>query len=106
MSFVLKAMMSVKSINVSYSRNEELLARSGHGPQGALCWIRQCARGAGPAFLLGQQNTDLVGNRTGDFALDAASRGWLSDNPYQNQTYQENYSANLNVRAQLEPSTT
>ena len=35
--------------------------------------------------------------------MDAASRGWLSNNPYQNQTYQENYSANLSMRAQLEP---
>ena len=104
LSFVLKAMMSVKSVNVSYTRNEGLLlpglasdlkARYG-GFDAAL-------ESPGLPFLLGHQNTDLNGNRTGDFALDAAGRGWLTNNPYINQTYQENYSSNLNLRAQLEP---
>ena len=103
-SFVLKAMMSVKSVNVSYSRNEGLLL-PGLAPdrKARYAGFDSALEAPGLPFLLGHQNTDLAGNRTGDFALDAASRGWLSDNPYQNQTYQENYSANLNLRAQLEP---
>ena len=103
-SFVLKAMMSVKSINVSYSRNEGLLLPGlATSRKARYAGFDSALEAPGLPFLLGHQNTDLYGNRTGDFALDAASRGWLSDNPFQNQTYQENYSANLNMRAQLEP---
>ncbi len=103
-SFVLKAMMSVKSVNVSYSRNEGLLLPGLATERKArYAGFDSALEAPGLPFLLGHQNTDIYGNRTGDFALDAASRGWLSDNPYQNQTYQENYSANLSMRAQLEP---
>ena len=103
-SFVLKAMMSVKSVNVSYSRNEGLLLPGlATDRKARYAGFDSALEAPGLPFLLGHQNTDLYGNRTGDFALDAASRGWLSDNPYQNQTYQENYSANLSMRAQLEP---
>ena len=103
-SFVLKAMMSVKSVNVSYSRNEGLLLPGlATDRKARYAGFDSALEAPGLPFLLGHQNTDLQGNRTGDFALDAASRGWLSDNPYLNQTYQENYSANLNMRAQLEP---
>ncbi len=103
-SFVLKAMMAVKSVNVSYSRNEGLLLPGlATDRKARYAGFDSALEAPGLPFLLGHQNTDLQGNRTGDFALDAASRGWLTDNPYLNQTYQENYSANLNLRAQLEP---
>ena len=104
LSFVLKAMMSVKSVNVSYTRNEGILLPGLNTDLKArYAGFDAALESPGLPFLLGQQNTDLSGNRTGDFALDAAGRGWLTDNPYINQTYQENYSASLNLRAQLEP---
>lgn len=103
-SFVLKAMMSVKSVNMSYSRNEGLLLPGLSVDRKArYAGFDEALESPGLPFLVGHQNTDLQGNRTGDFALDAADRGWLSANPNQNQTYQENYTATLNLRAQLEP---
>ena len=103
-SFVLKAMMSVKSLNMSYSRNEGLLLPGlAVDRKARYAGFDEAFEAPGLPFLLGHQNTDLQGNRTGDYAVDAANQGWLSANPYQNQTYQENYTATLNLRAQLEP---
>ena len=71
-SFVLKAMMSVKSINVSYSRNEGLLLPGlATSRKARYAGFDSALEAPGLPFLLGHQNTDLYGNRTGDFALDA-----------------------------------
>ena len=103
-SFVLKAMMSVKSLNMSYSRNEGLLLPGlAVDRKARYAGFDEAFEAPGLPFLLGHQNTDLQGNRTGDYAVEAANNGWLSASPFQNQTYQENYSASLNLRAQLEP---
>ncbi len=104
LSFVLKAMMSVKSLNMSYSRNEGILLPGlAVDRKARYAGFDETFESPGLPFLLGHQNTDLQGNRTGDYAVEAANNGWLTASPYQNQTYQENYTSNLNLRAQVEP---
>ena len=53
--------------------------------------------------MLGHQNTDIWGNRTSDFALYAANKGWLVQQPYLNQQYTESFTENFNVRLNVEP---
>jgi len=103
-TFVLKAMMSVRNVSGSYSRNEGLLV-PGFASSRKARWagMDDAFESPGIPFLLGHQNTGLDGEKVGDFALDAADKGWLWANPNQNQNYMENYSSNANFRATLEP---
>jgi len=57
----------------------------------------------GIPFIVGQQNTDLLGDPSGNFALDAARNGWISDSQFLNQQYSETYQETWNVRANIEP---
>ncbi len=103
-TFVLKAMMSVRNVSGSFSRNEGLLVPGFDlSRKASFAGMDDAFESPGLLFLLGHQNTDLTGEKVGDFALMAADNDWLIANPDQNQNYMENYSSNLNFRATLEP---
>ena len=103
LSFVLKAMMSVKSVNVSYSRNEGLLLpglatdrKARYADSTARSKHRAC-----PSFW-------AIRTPTWSAIAPGISRSMRQPRMAERQsvseqTYQENYSANLNLRAQLEP---
>jgi len=52
---------------------------------------------------LGHQNTNWQGVQVRDFATDAAANGWLIQQPFQNQQYNQTFQETFNVRANLEP---
>lgn len=100
---VLRLMMSVRNVSGSYTRNEGILL-PGFGRTTQFVGMDPQFEAPGLPFIFGHQNTDLLGNPTGNnFALDASSRGWMANSAFQNQPYSETYSETWNVRANLEP---
>lgn len=99
---ILRFMMGVQNISGSYSRNEGMML-PGYAGTAAYGGFSQDLQSPGALFLIGHQNTDFYGNRTSDFAMDAAANGWLVQQPYLNQQYTESYTENFNVRMNLEP---
>lgn len=99
---VLRLLMSVRNVSGSYARNEGIML-PGYGRSTQFIGMDPNFSAPGLPFVFGHQNTDLLGNPTGNFALDAAERGWMSTSPFQNQMYSETYSETWNVRANLEP---
>ena len=102
MKHILRFMMGVQNISGSYSRNEGMML-PGYAGTAAYGGFSQDLQSPGALFLIGHQNTDFYGNRTNDFAMDAAANGWLVQQPYLNQQYTESYTENFNVRMNLEP---
>ena len=102
MKLVARFFMMLRNVSGAYSRNEGLLL-PGYAPGTQILGMDQNFEGPGVGFIFGQQNTDLFGNPSGNFALDAANRGWLVQQPFLNQQYSETYTENWNVRANVEP---
>ncbi|WP_306641797.1 cell surface protein SprA [Sanyastnella coralliicola] len=98
----LRFLMMVRNVSGSYTRNEGILL-PGYAQTTQLVGMDPNFEAPGIPFVLGWQNTDLLGNETGNFALDAAANGWMVNSPFLNQQYSETFSESINLRANLEP---
>ena len=99
---ILRFAMGVQNISGSFSRNEGMML-PGYDYSARYSGFSPDFDAPGALFLLGHQNTDIWGNRTSDFALYAANKGWLVQQPYLNQQYTESFTENFNVRLNVEP---
>ena len=91
---ILRFAMGVQNISGSFSRNEGMML-PGYDYSARYSRFSPDFDAPGALFLLGHQNTDIWGNRTSDFALYAANKGWLVQQPYLNQQYTESFTENL-----------
>lgn len=98
----LRLIMSLRNVSGSYTRNEGILL-PGYANGTQILGMDENFEGPGIGFIVGQQNTDLLGNPNGNYAINAASNGWLVQAPFLNQQYSETYTENWNVRANIEP---
>jgi len=100
---LLRIIMMVQNVSGNYTRNEGTLL-PGYNRKTRILGMDENFEGPGWGFLMGQQNTDLWGNATGNnFALNAAENGWLTQAPYLNQQYTETYNETWNIKANIEP---
>ena len=95
MEHILRFAMGVQNISGTFSRNEGMLL-PGYAESARYTGFNQDFTSPGLLFLIGHQNTDLFGNRVGDYAYDAASNGWLVQQPYLNQQYTESFTETFN----------
>ncbi len=99
----LRFLMMVRSVNGTYTRNEGILL-PGYDRRTNIVGFDNQFEGPGVDFLLGGQNTDLWGNPNGrNFAADAATNGWLVQQPFLNNQYSDTYTETWNYRINLEP---
>lgn len=98
----LRFLMMVRNVGGTYQRNEGILL-PGYTPNTQFVGMNPSFTAPGIPFIVGQQNTDLLGDPSGNFALDAARNGWISDSQFLNQQYSETYQETWNVRANIEP---
>lgn len=99
---MLRLMMVVRNVNATYTRNEGLLL-PGYGRTTQNLGMDQNFEAPGWGFVLGQQNTNLVGDRIYNYALEAAENGWLVQQEFLNSQYNETFTENIQLRANLEP---
>ena len=101
---VLRFAMGLHNVSGTYARNEGTML-PGYAPKSVYGGFDRDLVAPGIPFLVGHQQTDLYGNGFGEgtFAQQAASNGWLVQQPNLNNQYTESYSENFNVRANLEP---
>ena len=99
---ILRFVMGVQNISGTFSRNEGILL-PGYGQTSRWGGLDDDLKAPGILFLVGHQNTDLYGDRTSDFAINAAEQGWLVQQPYLNQQYTESFTENFNIRMNIEP---
>ncbi|MEC8663269.1 MAG: cell surface protein SprA [Bacteroidota bacterium] len=104
MEHILRFVMGLHNVSGTYARNEGTML-PGFNQRATYAGFDQNFAAPGLPFLVGHQYTDLYGNGFGDgvFAQQAASNGWLVQQPNLNNQYTESYSENFNVRANLEP---
>jgi cell surface protein SprA len=98
----LRFLMMVRNVSGSYTRNEGILL-PGYDRTTQVFGMDPNFNAPGIPFVLGWQNTDLLGNPSGNFALEAAENGWMVDSPFLNQQYSETFTESWNLRANLEP---
>ncbi|MGY8942088.1 MAG: T9SS outer membrane translocon Sov/SprA, partial [Flavobacteriales bacterium] len=99
---IVRLIASVQNVSGTFSRNEGMIL-PGYDRRARYGGFGDSFLAPGAPFLLGHQNTNLLGERVGDFAGDAAASGWLVTQPFQNQQYTETFQETFNVRANLEP---
>jgi cell surface protein SprA len=93
----------VRNVSATYSRNEGMLL-PGYKQPSKILGMDESFNAPGVPFLIGQQNTDIWGDPTGEnFALNAAANGWLVQLPSLNTQYNETYSETWNYKINLEP---
>lgn len=103
MDEVLRFVMMVRNVQGAYTRTEGLML-PGYGRNIRFAGFDDGFDAPGYGFLLGQQNTDLLGRPTGqNFAVTAATRGWLAEAPFLNTQYNETYNETWNYKINLEP---
>jgi len=99
----LRFLMMIRNVNYTYTRNEGILL-PGYNRKTKISGFDSDFSGPGANFLVGGQNTDIWGNDTGNnYALDAANNGWLYQQPYLNNQYNETFSETWNYKVNLEP---
>ena len=99
---ILRFAMGIQSISGTFSRNEGILL-PGYGQTSKWAGFDENLEAPGLLFLVGHQNTDVLGDRNADFAMNAAEQGWLVQQPFLNQSYTESFTENFNVRMNIEP---
>ena len=101
---ILRFAMGLHSVSGTYARNEGTML-PGYQPTASYAGFDDAFAAPGLPFLVGHQSTDIYGNGFGEgaFAREAASNGWLVQQPNLNNQYTESYSENFNARANLEP---
>ncbi|MFN9800454.1 MAG: cell surface protein SprA, partial [Bacteroidota bacterium] len=99
----LRFLMMVRNVSGSYTRNEGMLL-PGYNRNTRVAGMDSNFEGPGAGFLFGEQNTDIWGNETDrNYALFAASQGWLVQAPFLNNQYSETFSETWNAKMNLEP---
>lgn len=99
----LRFLMMIRNVSGSYTRTEGILL-PGYAQQSRVLGMDDQFNAPGIPFILGQQNTDIWGNPTGNnYALDAAENDWLVRLPALNTVYNETYSETWNYRINVEP---
>jgi cell surface protein SprA len=98
----LRLLMVVRNVNATYTRNEGLLL-PGYGGTTQYLGMDQNFEAPGWGFVLGQQNTNLMGDEVYNYALEAAENGWLVQQEFLNSQYNETFNENIQLRANLEP---
>ncbi|MFZ4783897.1 MAG: cell surface protein SprA [Flavobacteriales bacterium] len=99
----LRFMMMIRNVNYTYTRNEGILL-PGYNRRTTVGGFDSDFSGPGVDFLIGGQNTDIWGNPNGgNYALEAANNGWLYQQPYLNNQYNETFSETWNYKINLEP---
>ena len=99
----LRFIMMVRTVNGSYTKNEGL-SLPGYANSTSILGLDDQFDGPGIGFLVGQQNTDLMGNPTGrNFATDAANNDWLVQRQSLNIQYNETFTETWNAKMNLEP---
>ena len=99
----LRFLMMVRNVSGTYTRNEGMLL-PGYAQPSKILGMDESFNAPGIPFIVGQQNTDIWGNPTGEnFALNAAANGWLVQLPALNTQYNETYSETWNYKINLEP---
>jgi hypothetical protein len=99
---IVRLIASVQNVSGTFSRNEGMIL-PGYDQRARYGGFDDDFLAPGAPFLLGHQNTNILGDKVGDFAGDAATAGWLVAQPFQNQQYTETFQETFNVRANLEP---
>lgn len=107
-----RTVMSVRNASFTYTQTDGMLLPGFAGESQILGAgsVRGGPFGApGFGFVAGAQNYDLWGNPTdnwsggNDYAMYAAGRGWLVNNPSLNLQHTVSHTQNYNGRVQLEP---
>ena len=99
----LRFLMMVRNVNASYTRTEGMLL-PGYSQKTRAFGLDEKFNAPGIPFVIGQQNTDIWGDPTGEnFALNAADNGWLVQLPSLNTQYNETFSETWNYKVNLEP---
>ncbi|MDA1119436.1 MAG: cell surface protein SprA [Bacteroidetes bacterium] len=89
-----RLMMSVRSVNVSYSIREGTIL-PGFRPRAYLFGMDSSFSAPGAAFIFGSQDPDI--------RFKAAREGWLARSQVLTQSFSQNLTTDLNLRAQVEP---
>lgn len=100
---ILRTLMAVRNFSGSISRNEGMLV-PGYAPRARWAGMDDNLQAPGLLFLVGHQNTNLAGDRIGNFAVEAAENGWLYELSTQNQQFTETFQETFNARLNLEPA--
>lgn len=103
--YLARLLMMVKNINGTYSSTDGILL-PGYGQSTQILGYNPGFDAPGYGFLLGEQNYNLWGEETGDFAMDAARNGWLiHDTLLANMLnpHTVNHTENINGRITIEP---
>ncbi|MFZ8837098.1 MAG: cell surface protein SprA [Flavobacteriales bacterium] len=99
---IVRLIASVQNVSGTFTRNEGMLL-PGYAERARYVGLNEQFTAPGALFVLGHQNTNWQGVQIRDFATEAASNGWLIQQPYQNQQYNQTFQETFNVRANLEP---
>lgn len=97
-----RLLMMVQNVSGSYQRTEGILL-PGYGRSTQVFGMDPNFNAPGIPFILGQQNTDIFGNPSGNYALDAGANGWLVQQEFLNNQYTETFNESMSFRAKLEP---
>lgn len=101
--FLGRSVMSLRNVSGTYTLNDGTLLPGYNQESRLLGFNPSMDLGLG-GFILGQQRYDIWGRETGyNIARTAASNGWLVKNENLNKQYTMTHTANLNIRASLEP---
>ena len=95
LDYAAKILMSIKNFSFRYSRNEGTIL-PGYRPQTQYV-------GLDPGFNHAPGLPFVLGHQIDGFNWEAANRGWVVDNPYQNRQYMQTYTEDINMRLNLEP---
>lgn len=95
--------MMIRNVQGSYTKNEGMML-PGYARTVNFAGFDDTFDGPGLGFLLGEQNTDVFGKPLPqNYAVSAATKGWLINSPYLNNQYSETYSETWNYKINLEP---
>jgi cell surface protein SprA len=98
-----RAFMSVRSVSGNYSINDGTIL-PGYNQEARFLGSPANMPKSLSSFLMGQQNYDIYGKRTGyDFAKTAAERNWLVKNSALNKQHTQSHSQNITGRVTVEP---
>lgn len=96
-----RLLMVIRNGTITYSQNSGMLLPGYDRKTNILGMDDFQAPGFG--FVLGEQNHDLNGNISRDFARSAAERGWLVQTPSIFNNYTNTRTETINARLSLEP---
>ncbi|MEQ9285336.1 MAG: cell surface protein SprA [Cyclobacteriaceae bacterium] len=91
---ILRAAMSLRSINVTYSVGESTIL-PGFKPRAYLFGLDSGLNAPGRGFIFGSQDPEV--------RFRAAESGWLVKNPFLTSSFEQRRSEDLNIKGMIEP---